>query len=118
MAGRAHEDPGALAQAFRRQRSGGAYGRDQPGPPPKLSSGEWTRLRSELGQPPGNFGLEGKKWQGKLLQTHLASRYGIDFSLRQCQRLLKQYRQRPNGLAYKAGKTPGYTRAAERVGTE
>jgi hypothetical protein len=53
------------------------------------------RLQLELGQAPATFGLEGKKWQGKLLRTHLAKRYQIDFSLRQCQRLLKQYRQSP-----------------------
>jgi transposase len=64
-----------------------------PGRPPKLSGDEWKRLQVELGQPPARFGLEGKKWQGKLLRAHLTARYGIDFSLRQCQRLLKQYRQ-------------------------
>lgn len=89
-----------------------------PGRPPKLSGDEWKRLQSDLSQPPTIFGLEGKKWQGKLLQTHLAERYGIDFSLRQCQRLLKQYRQRPASSGYKANTTQRYTSAADRVGTE
>ncbi|MCG6967053.1 MAG: helix-turn-helix domain-containing protein [Chromatiaceae bacterium] len=89
-----------------------------PGRPPKLSSDEWKRLQQDLGQTPGTFGLEGRKWQGKLLREHLGTRYGIDFSLRQCQRLLKQYRQRPNNLGYKAGAAHGYTSAAERPGTE
>ena len=89
-----------------------------PGRPPKLSSNEWRRLQGELDEPPTSFGLEGRKWQGKLLQKHLATNYGINFSLRQCQRLLKQYRQRPNSLGYKATKTHGYTSAGESVGTE
>jgi transposase len=89
-----------------------------PGRPPKLSSEEWKRLQLELGQPPTNFDLDGKKWQGKLLQAHLARRYGIDFSLRQCQRLLKQYRQRPADLGYKSGSGSNYIPAGERVRTE
>jgi transposase len=89
-----------------------------PGRPPKLSSDEWNRLRTELVQPPGNYGLEGKKWQGKVLQRHLASHYGIDFSLRQCQRLLKQHRQRPAEVAHKQSAGHSYMSTAGRVGTE
>lgn len=89
-----------------------------PGRPPKLSNDEWKRLQIDLGRPPADFGLDGRKWQGKLLQTHLATAYGIDFSLRQCQRLLKQYRQRPAKPGYKAGTAQSYTAAAERVGSE
>lgn len=89
-----------------------------PGRPPKLSNDEWKRLQTELGQPPGDFGLDGRKWQGKLLQAHLAKRYRIDFSLRQCQRLLKQYRQRPVNLGYKAGLPQAYDSAGDRAGTE
>ena len=89
-----------------------------PGRPPKLSGDEWKRLQNDLAHPPANFGLDGNKWQGKLLRTHLAARYGVDFSLRQCQRLLKQHRQRPTGLGYKAGKTESYASAARRAGTE
>lgn len=89
-----------------------------PGRPPKLSSDEWERLRTELGQPPATFGLDGKKWQGKLLRDHLTSRYGIEFSLRQCQRLLKQYRQRPVDPAYKTGSPRGYISSNGRIGTE
>lgn len=89
-----------------------------PGRPPKLSSEEWKRLQVDLGQSPLNLGLEGRKWQGKLLQVHLANRYGIEFSLRQCQRLLKQYRQRPSPSGYKNTTGHSYTPAAGRVGSE
>jgi len=89
-----------------------------PGRPPKLSTDEWKRLQTELAQPPATYGLDGKKWQGKLLQDHLTSRYGIDFSLRQCQRLLKQYRQHPADSAYKTNTARSYISSAGRVGTE
>ena len=89
-----------------------------PGRPPKLSGEAWKRLQAELSSPPADFGLGGKKWQGRLLQTHLAEHYQIDFSLRQCQRLLKQYRQRPDRPTHWAGKAQGHTSTAESVGTE
>lgn len=89
-----------------------------PGRPPKLSGDEWKRLQLELEEPPTAYGLDGRKWQGKLLQTHLASRYGIDFSLRQCQRLLKQHRQKPNTLSYKSGGHSYNPAAAARATTE
>lgn len=97
---------------------GGLVDETSPGRPPKLSSDEWQRLQIELGEPPATFGLEGKKWQGKLLQTHLTDHYHIDFSLRQCQRLLKQYRQRPAGVNYKSGSRNDYIPAADRARTE
>ena len=89
-----------------------------PGRPPKLSGDEWNRLRLELAQPPATYGLDGKKWQGKLLQNHLANHYGIDFSLRQCQRLLKQHRQRPAEGAYKAGGGRSYVSNVGHIGTK
>ena len=89
-----------------------------PGRPPKLSNDEWKRLQAELAKPPTAYDLDGKKWQGKLLQAHLSRRYGIDFSLRQCQRLLKQHRQRSTAIGYKTTTSRSYTPAAERVRTE
>ena len=86
-----------------------------PGRPPKLSSDEWQRLRTELANPPSTYGLDGKKWQGKLLQTHLSNHYGIDFSLRQCQRLLKQFRQRPPTVNYKNSVGTDYISASGHV---
>lgn len=89
-----------------------------PGRPPKLSNEEWSRLRGQLAEPPATYGMEGKKWQGKSLQTHLSKHYEIDFSLRQCQRLLKQYRQRQTNASYKTGARTRYISAAGRAGTE
>ena len=87
-----------------------------PGRPPKLSAEEWKRLRAELSRPPATYGLDGKKWQGRLLQEHLARHYGIDFSLRQCQRLLKQYRQGPAEVNYKSGAAASYISSREHLG--
>lgn len=89
-----------------------------PGRPPKLSHDEWLQLQKELAESPARFGLDGKRWQGKLLQSHLSKRYGIEFSLRQCQRLLKQSRQRPAKVAYQSGATQNYIPAAGRIATE
>ena len=89
-----------------------------PGRPPKLSTEEWQRLKQDLENPPAEFGLEGRKWQGKLLQSHLATAYGIEFSLRQCQRLLKQVRQRQSAGGYKSDTSRNYTPATDRVAAE
>ncbi|MCB1801763.1 MAG: helix-turn-helix domain-containing protein [Gammaproteobacteria bacterium] len=96
----------------------GLMDESSPGRPPKLSNEEWKRLKQDLENPPAYFSLEGKKWQGKLLQSHLSANYGIDFSLRQCQRLLKQFRQRPSTVNYKSGSTRSYTAATDRIGTD
>ena len=57
--------------------------------------------------------LIGERWL-----YYLLCHYDIEFSLRQCQRLLKQHRQRSNTLGYKTGATRSYTPPAERVRTE
>jgi transposase len=86
-----------------------------PGRPPKLSTEEWKRLQLELAKPPSTYDLDGNKWQGKLLQAHLSRRYGIDFSLRQCQRLLKQFRQRPPSVNYQSSVGNDYISTAGHV---
>jgi transposase len=86
-----------------------------PGRPPKLSNDEWKKLQIELAKSPSEFDLDGGKWQGKLLQTHLSNHYGIDFSLRQCQRLLKQFRQRPPTVNYKNSVGTDYISASGHV---
>ncbi len=65
-----------------------------PGRPPKLSPNTLDTLEHDLRKSPKDFGFSGTKWQGKSLQQHLQTNYQVNFSLRQCQRLLKQYRQR------------------------
>lgn len=89
-----------------------------PGRPPKLSNAEWQRLKLELEKAPGQFGLEGKKWQGKTLQHHLATHYAVEFSLRQCQRMLKQHRQHATTLGYKSAPSRSYNPPVDHVGTD
>lgn len=79
-----------------------------PGRPPRLARRAGVELERDLHRPPSAFGLSGSKWQGKTLQLHLKQRYDINFSLRQCQRLLKQHRQQQTSggqsrVAYAAG---------------
>ena len=64
-----------------------------PGRPPKLSRDQLASLRSELARPPRLLGYDADRWRGRLLQEHLRELYGVEISLRQCQRLLKQFRQ-------------------------
>ncbi len=89
-----------------------------PGRPPKLSSDEWKRLQLELSKPPTTYELDGKKWQGKLLQAHLSRHYNIDFSLRQCQRLLKQFRQHPTSVNYQTNGGSDYISPARHAASE
>ena len=66
-----------------------------PGRPPRLSPAQLRAAAVDLRQPPYAFGFAAERWQGKYLREHLARRYAIDMSLRQCQRLLKHLRQQP-----------------------
>ena len=63
-----------------------------PGRPPKLEREQFEALAADIEQPPYVFGFSAEVWQGKLLCEHLTQRYGVNISLRQCQRLLKQLR--------------------------
>lgn len=60
------------------------------GRPGKLGSEHLQALREDLQQPPTAFGHGQAAWDGKLLATHLAARYEVRLSVRQCQRLLRQ----------------------------
>ncbi len=61
-----------------------------PGRPSRLSTEDMAAVARDLHSPPAAFGLDGEKWRGKQLQRHLQQRYGVELSLRQCQRLLKR----------------------------
>lgn len=66
-----------------------------PGRPSRLSAEDMAAVTQDLHSPPAAFGLEGEKWRGKQLQQHLRQRYGVELSLRQCQRLLKRLTGNP-----------------------
>jgi len=62
------------------------------GRPRKVRDDQFKRLQSEISKNPYGQGYEQNGWDGKLLQTHLERRYGIELGVRQCQRLLNQLR--------------------------
>lgn len=69
-------------------RDGGRCGR-----PPRLGEQEFETLRGEIAEPPVALGYYSPEWSGRLLKAHLAGRYSVSFSLRQCQRLLRNLRE-------------------------
>lgn len=75
---------------FNEQGIAGLLDDTSPGRPSRLSEGDMSALRKDIQSPPQAFGLEADKWRGKQLQEHLANRYQVELSLRQCQRLLKK----------------------------
>jgi transposase len=63
------------------------------GRPPKVRDDQRKRLQGDIHKKPTELGYDCKAWDGKLLQTHLAQRYGVEMGVRQCQRLLNQLRR-------------------------
>lgn len=59
--------------------------RQRSGRPPKLSSGQLAAIDSALQSNPKNFGL--KVWDGPSLSSYINSTFGVQISVRQCQRL-------------------------------
>jgi len=60
------------------------------GRPKKVRDDQLKQLQDDISRIPYELGHGQYEWNGKLLKTHLARRYGIELSVRQCQRLLNQ----------------------------
>jgi len=60
------------------------------GRPRKVRDDQFKRLQGEISRNPFELGYDQHGWNGKLLKTHLEHHYGIELSVRQCQRLLNQ----------------------------
>lgn len=58
--------------------------------PAKIGIEQRKRLQTDIFRGPCELGYNQNGWDGKLLQTHLEHSYGIELSVRQCQRILKQ----------------------------
>lgn len=80
---------------FNEQGVAGLMDETSPGRPPRISAASMAALRHDIRQSPENFGIESALWHGKHLQTLLRQRYQLEFSLRQCQRLLKKLNTTP-----------------------
>lgn len=63
---------------------------DRKGRPAKVCNEQRKKLQQDIKINPDRLGYNQNGWDGKLLQTHLARRYGVQLSVRQCQRLLHQ----------------------------
>jgi len=60
------------------------------GRPTKVRDDQLKQLQHDILFKPSELKYIENKWSGKLLKTHLKQRYGIEMSVRQCQRLLQQ----------------------------
>lgn len=91
------DDSSTVARWVRHFRESGLEGLREvkrSGRPTGLSEGQMLDLAGELLQPPGRLGYGAGmgRWNGRLLREHLKARYDVVFSVRQCQRLLRQMR--------------------------
>jgi transposase len=86
-------DPSSVARWVRRFNQ---YGLDalrdgrRSGRPGRLDSEQLQALSADLKKHPRVFRYAQASWNGFLLATHLENRYGVNLSVRQCQRLLRQ----------------------------
>jgi putative transposase len=76
------------------------------GRPAKLGLNQLKALEQDLRKTPAELGYNGTRWYGKVLATHLQQRHGVNLSVRQCQRLLRQVQQ---PLASSPGTPPAKT---------
>lgn len=87
------EDPRTVQRWVRAFEHAGFDGlRDgaRPGRPRSLDAGQWACVEADLRGSPGDFGLAGRLWDGRLLSEHLRRRYGVELGVRQCQRLFRR----------------------------
>lgn len=61
-----------------------------------LKQDEKHKVKHDLSHSPIELGYRDQSWSGGLLKSHLQENYGVNLSLRQCQRILKDYRDELN----------------------
>jgi len=71
----------------------GLRDKQKTGRPTKVRDDQLKRIQNEISCNPTKHGYVQNSWDGRLLRTHLESRYEIALSVRQCQRLLRQFRE-------------------------
>lgn len=62
----------------------------RPGRPRKLTDEERRALESDLEGPPGSHGHDATEWSPALVRHHIASAYGVEYSLGHVRRLLRE----------------------------
>ena len=63
---------------------------NHPGRPTRLSPEDMAKLCKDIRRSPRDLGYDQNLWDGLLLSHHLAQKYSISLSVRQCQRLFHQ----------------------------
>ena len=75
------------------------------GRPRRLTNEQLSDVNLDLRTHPRDLGYEQNLWDGKLLAHHLAKLYGVELSVRQCQRIFGRLgfrRREPRGVIAKA----------------
>ena len=73
--------------AFQQRGLEGLVDGRRPGRPRSLTPEQWKSVEQDLRGAPGDFGLVGHDWDGRLLSEHLRRSHGVKLGVRQCQRL-------------------------------
>jgi len=96
VAGWFYDDPSSVSRWVRHYKTFGEDGlRDdqRTGRLSKLDYDQMQSLKKELKREPLACGYNKSAWDGRLLETHLLKQYNTEYSLRQCQRLMRQIRE-------------------------
>ena len=76
------------AQRFRQQGLAGLHDGPRSGRPALIAPIDRARIRDELSRSPRAFDLAAEQWDPSTVRAHLHARYGVDYSVRHCRRLL------------------------------
>ncbi|MGQ9621576.1 MAG: winged helix-turn-helix domain-containing protein [Bacteroidales bacterium] len=90
---------------FNRSGFAGLYDKEKPGRPTSLDEHQWEKVSRDLRKQPKTFGYSQNLWDGKLLAHHLQSHYGVEISVRQCQRIFHKFgfrRRKPRPVSAQA----------------
>lgn len=74
---------------FERNGFAGLADCERPGRPRRLTADQWNAMNGDLRKRPRELGYHQNLWDGKLLSHHLRQSYGVDLSVRQCQRIFR-----------------------------
>lgn len=99
VAGLFGEDDTTVQRWVRRFERGGLRAlreRKRPGRPRTLGIEQWSELQADLLKTPQEWGLAATLWDGPLLAQHVRHRFGLELSVRQCQRIFRQLSLSPH----------------------
>lgn len=62
----------------------------RPGRPRELSDGERRAIAADIDAPPSDHGYDAGEWSPALVRYHVATTYGVEYSLGHVRRLLRE----------------------------